>query len=141
MEKNLESFTQYCKDFITDHIDNWVGEMVYGSELGYNITEGINADGSCTYSTYMAKQYLQAWWDDAADYWEYEKLSFGEHAHNPFDSAEAYMVCMVIEGVNRLLGDFFTGDAEDLWDRKFELTQAIADEICECVNNAYDIRL
>lgn len=86
--ENLEQFTQYCKEFIKDHIDGYTDQMVYGADLGYTITEGINADGSCTYSTYMAKQYLKEWWDDAADYFEYEKDNFGEN-HNPFKNPEA----------------------------------------------------
>ena len=95
--ETLESLTEYCKEFIKDHIDGYTDQMVYGADLGYTITEGINADGSCTYSTYKAKQYLKEWWDDAADYFQYEKDNFGEN-NNPFENPEAFMVCMVIEG-------------------------------------------
>lgn len=135
--ETLESLTEYCKEFIKDHIDGYVGQMVYGSELGYNITEGINADGSCTYSTYMAKQYLKEWWDDAADYFQYEKDNFGEN-HNPFENPEAFMVCMVIEGVNQLLMRYFNAH-DELYNERFELTQEIADEICDFIDGESDI--
>lgn len=135
--ETLESFTQYCKEFIKDHIDGYTNQMVYGADLGYKITEGINADGSCTYSAYMAKQYLKEWWDDAADYFEYEKDSFGEN-HNPFENPEAFMVCMVIEGVNQLLMCYFN-DHDELYNERFELTQEIADEICDFIDGESDI--
>ena len=59
MEAKLKTLTDYCKDFIVDHLPNYTGTNVYGYDLGYTITEGINADGSCTYSTYEAKEYLK----------------------------------------------------------------------------------
>lgn len=135
--ENLESFTQYCKEFIKDHIDGYTDQMVYGAGLGHTITEGINADGSCTYSTYMAKQYLKEWWDDAADYFQYEKDNFGEN-NNPFENPEAFMVCMVIEGVNQLLMHYFNAH-DELYNEQFELTQEIADEICDFVDGESDI--
>ncbi len=137
--ETLESLTEYCKEFIKDHIDGYTGQMVYGCDLGYKITDGINADGSCTYSTYMAKQYLKEWWDDAADYFEYEKDNFGEN-HNPFENPEAFMVCMVIEGVNQLLSGYFDARC-DMWNESFELTQDIADDICDYLDDeATDIQ-
>ena len=52
MEANLETLTDYCKNFIADHLENYSDQSIYGCDLGYTITEGINIDGSCTYSTY-----------------------------------------------------------------------------------------
>ena len=125
--ENLESFTNYCKEFIKDHIDGYTDQMVYGADLGYTITEGINADGSCTYSTYMAKQYIKEWWDDAADYFQYEKDNFGEN-NNPFENPEAFMVCM----------RYFNAH-DELYNERFELTQEIADEICDFIDGESDI--
>lgn len=120
METKLKTLTGYCKEFIVDHLPDYLGTDVYGCDLGYKITDGINADGSCTYSTYKAKEYLKFWWDDAADYFQYEKDNFGENLHNPFESPEAYMVCMVIEGVNSLLSKSKFIDKN--WNNNIELT-------------------
>lgn len=133
-----QSLTEYCKDFIKDHICNYIGQDVYGCDLAYTITEGINADGSCTYSTYEAKEYLKSWWDDCGNYWQWENDNFGEHRWNPFDNPEAYMVCMVIEGVNTILQEFFN-EHDDLWNGQFELTQELTDEICNRIKNAEEI--
>ena len=121
METNLETLTDYCKNFIADHLENYYNQSIYGCDLGYTITEGINVDGSCTYSTYKAKEYIKFWWDEAADYFQYEKDSFGENLHNPFENPESYMVCMVIEGVNSLLSQ--SSFIDDNWNNEIELTE------------------
>lgn len=120
MNTNLETLTDYCKNFIADNLENYSNQSIYGCDLGYTITEGINIDGSCTYSAYKAKEYLKFWWDEAADYLQYEKDNFGENLHNPFENPEAYMVCMVIEGVNSLLSK--SKFIDDNWDNNIELT-------------------
>lgn len=121
METKLETLTDYCKNFIISNIDNYSDQSIYGCDLGYTITEGINADGSCTYSTYEAKEYIKFWWDDASDYFQYEKDNFGENLHNPFENPEAYMVCMVIQGVNSLLSQISFINKN--WNNKIKLTK------------------
>jgi len=121
METKLETLTDYCKNFIISNIDNYSDQSIYGCDLGYTITEGINADGSCTYSTYEAKEYIKFWWDEASDYFQYEKDNFGENLHNPFENPEAYMVCMVIQGVNSLLSQISFIDKN--WNNKIKLTK------------------
>ena len=121
METKLETLTDYCKDFIISNIDGYSDQSIYGCDLGYTITEGINADGSCTYSTYKAKEYIKFWWDEASDYFQYEKDNFGENLHNPFESPEAFMVCMVIQGVNSLLSQISFIDKN--WNNEIELTE------------------
>ena len=120
MNTKLETLTDYCKDFIINNIDNYSDQSIYGCDLGYTITEGINADGICTYSTYEAKKYIKFWWDEAADYFQYEKDNFGENLHNPFENPEAFMVCMVIEGVNSLLSKSKFIDKN--WNNNIKLT-------------------
>lgn len=129
----MENFVNYCKDYILDNIEGYEGQSVYGSEFGYTLTEGANCDGSLTYSREEAKHYLKEWWDEAAAYWEYEKLNFGEVTHNPFDNPEAYMVCMVIEGVNAILSE--QEDISENWNDEFVLTKEISERIKEYVKN------
>lgn len=133
----MESYSEYCVNHIIDRIYDYVGTSHYGCDVCYTITEGINADGSCTYSTEKAKRYLQEWWDDAADYWNYEKDNFGEHRWNPFEYPEAYMVCMVVEGCSYLLGQCDT--LEKVWNERFELTEEMADKIVEELEAVDDV--
>lgn len=123
----FESFDDYCKDFIKDNLDGFIGRTVYACELANEITMGINVDGSATYSTYKAKEYLRAWWDEAADYFQYEKDNFGEHRWNPFENPEAYMVCMVIQGVEGLMAQ--VKEIYEAQDDQIEVTQELCDSI------------
>ena len=131
MEKTRESFVDYCKAYIIEHIDGYEGQSHYACDLSSIITEGPNVDGTMTYSTYEAKEYLREWWDEAGEYWQYEKDNFGENLHNPFENPEAYMVCMVIEGCSSILSR--CPDLEDNWNEEIELTAEIIQNIKEFV--------
>jgi hypothetical protein len=127
----MESFKDYCKDYILDHIEDYEGQSVYGCDFGYTITEEANVNGSLTFSTYDAKEYLRAWFDECGEYWEYEELNFGEHLHNPFGEPEAYMVGMVIVGVSAILAN--APHIEENWNDEFELTSEVIEDIKEYV--------
>lgn len=123
----MEQFDVYCKDFIKNHIEDHLGRTVYACDFASDITMGINVDGSATYSTYLAKEYLKEWWDEAADYFSYEKDNFGEVLHNPFENPEAYMVCMVIKGVEYLMSR--VKEINEAWNDQIEVTQELRDSI------------
>ena len=124
-----ENFDVYCKDFIKNHIEDHLGRTVYACDFASDITMGINVDGSATYSTYKAKEYLKTWWDEAADYFQYEKDNFGENHHNPFENPEAYMVCMIITGVGCLMAQ--VKEINEAWNDHIEVTQELCDSICK----------
>lgn len=128
----MREYEEYVKDFIKDELQNNSGRTVYGCDLGYAITEGINVDGSATYSTEKAKQYIKHWWDEAAEVYEYQKENYGECLQNPFEEPEKFHVCMIIEGVNSLFGQCDT--VEKFWNDEFELTQEVINKIIEEVD-------
>lgn len=128
-----KSYVDYCKDFIIDNLPNYEDQEVYMCDLGYKLTESINIDGSATYSTYEAKEYIKAWFDEAGEVYEYQKANYGECLHNPFEEPEAFHVCMIIEGVNALLAQCET--VNNAWNDETELTieniHAILEELKE----------
>lgn len=136
MEKEIKDFIPFCKEKILYELENYEGQTVYACDLGYKLTEDINANGSFTYSRELAKDYLKEWWDEASDYWEFEQLQFGEHIHNPFDNPEAYIVCMVIEGVNGLLSKCPL--IEDNWNDEIELTDDVVSTLKQQVEELSD---
>lgn len=125
------NFFEYCKNYAVEHLEGHEGQIVYACDLGNHLTEGPNVDGTLTYSTYEAKEYLREWWDDAGEYWQYEKDNFGENLHNPFENPEAYMVCMVIEGVRSVLSrcEFI----DDKWNEQITLNKRTIKKIVEQV--------
>lgn len=130
-----QDFIPFCKEHILNHIDDYEGQSHYGCDLGDYLTETMNADGTFTYSTAKARELLQAWWDDAADYSEYEDFNFGKRS-NPFENVEAFLVRMVIEGVNGLMGKLPI--IEENWNDELELTPEVIATIKEQVEELSD---
>lgn len=137
METN---FITYCKQYIFDHIDNYRGQSVYPCDFGFTLTEEPNYDGTLTYSREEAKNYIREWWDEANDYFEYEKFNFGT-VRNPFENPEVYMVCMVIAGVESLISNAFDQIEGVDWNEEIELTGELIEQICEKVNENDNKRL
>ena len=136
MEKEIKPFIPFCKEKIINELENYEGQTVYACDLGWTLTEDINANGSFTYSRELAKVYLEEWWNEAADYSEYEKFSFGEYQHNRFENPEAFTVCMVIEGVNGLLSKCPL--INDNWNDEIELTDDVVSTLKEQVEELSD---
>lgn len=128
---DIKPFFDYCKDFILDNIEGYEGNVVYGCDLGIELTEEICCDGTITFSSSESKRYLAEWWDDAAMFSDYEKFSFGQRS-NPFDNVEAFIVNMVTEGVRSILSRCQFVD--DKWNEKFELTEQVIEIIGEQVD-------
>lgn len=133
MKTNLEALTDYCKNYITENLPECVGRDICGCELGCTVTERINADGSCTYDTELAKDYIKNWFDEAGEFLDYELTNFGENKYNPFEEPESFMVCMVIEGINSLLSqsDF----VNSFWDDKTKLTKKMVTTILKEISD------
>lgn len=138
----MKEFVDYCKDYLIEHIDGYEGQTHYLCDFGYTLTEGPNADGTLTYGREAAMRYIWEWWWEAADYFEYEKLYFGENLHNPFENPEAYMVCMVVEGVYSLWSRAIDElGMDDQWSDEVELTPDLIAKIKECVEDMYPEKL
>lgn len=137
----MESFIEYCKNYVLEHIDEYEGQEVYLCDLGFTLTEGPNCNGTLTYSTHDAIEYLREWWYEASDYFEYEKLNFGT-ARNPFEDPEGYMVCMVIEGVRALIDAAIQKlGLDDQWNDEVELTADLIEKIKGAVEEYNDDKL
>jgi len=127
MENQLKQFNAYINDFINDRLSDYEGVDLYACDLAYTLTEGINMDGTATYSTYLAKEYIKLWFDEASEYYEYEISNFGKNLHNPFESPEAFMVCMIIYGVESKLQE--SDYLNENWNDKITLTSKVIDII------------
>lgn len=141
--ENIKKYADYVKDFIQDVLPEFEGCRVYGADLGYTITQEINADGTITYDRAEAIEYIKAWFDEAAEVYQYQVDNFGYALHNPFENPEAFTACMVIEGVAAVLGqcDEVSGefDGVDRWNDEFELTEEIINGILDYVKEVDEI--
>lgn len=126
-ERKYEDFFDYCMTHLLQRLEAYEDTSEYACDLGYKLCERENCDGTLTYSTYEAKQYLKEWWDECADYIEYENFEFGENRHNPFENPEAFMVCMVIAGVNSILNQ--CESINEAWNDEVELNEAFLEKL------------
>lgn len=125
----MENFEQYCKDFINDNLDGYIGIDVYGCDLSYTLTEEINVNGSATFSRQKAMDYIKEWFDEAAEVYNYQMENYGSVFQNPFENPEAWMVGMIIEGCANLIGQCKC--VEEVWNDEVELTEELAEQIKE----------
>lgn len=136
--EELKSYVEYVKDFIVDNLPEYEGKKVYACDLAYTITEGINADGSATYSRQKAVDYIKEWFDEAAEVYRYQVENYGQASQNPFENPEAWMVCMIIEGVSAVFSQCTVID--DNWNNEIELTEEIIKTILEEVQEVEEIQ-
>lgn len=131
-----DTFVEYCQQHIADKIYNFIGQEFYSDDFSYELTQYENVNGTITFSAEASKNLIKKYWNDAGEYWDWEKYTFQEHSHNPFDMPESYFVCMVIEGVHSILSQT---DILQNMEEKFELTQELADKIVEQANEITQI--
>jgi hypothetical protein len=116
---------------ITETIENLKeleGLEVYGADLAYKIFESANVDGSYTYSTYKAKQWIKSYFDELGEIVE-ELKNNGLDAPNPFDEPEKFHVVILLEGASYLIGQCQT--VNEFWDEEKTLTKKIINKICK----------
>jgi len=64
-------------------------------------------------------------------------MNFGEVFNNPFENPEAFMVEMIIQGVNVLLSDVPTISKK--WNEEIEITDELIKEIKEHIESIHEI--
>lgn len=128
-----EDYSEYCKSFIINHLEDQKGKNMYMSDLGSELTMGMNVDGSATCSALKAKEYLIEWWEEAGEYYEHEGKSFGFHKWNPFLDPEAFHCCMIIEGVDNLL--FQVPIVSKRWNERVEIDDTLINQIIKAMED------
>lgn len=126
-------YEEYCKQFMKDKIADYIGTEIYMCDLGYELTETINVNGTATFSRSKAKEYIKEWFYEAGKVFDYQVENYGKAMQNPFENPEGWMVCMIIEGVNSLITQCEC--VGKLWNDKVELTTEIADKICREIDD------
>jgi hypothetical protein len=119
-----KEIVDWAINYIKGVLPDYEGESVYGADLGNLITEGPNNDG---YYEDYGWPFLARHINDAKDEYDYEMDNFGEVLHNPFEDPYAFVVCMLINTVNDILGS--VPIVEENWDDEFELTKQVIDKI------------
>lgn len=122
----MKDFNEFCKEYIREKLEEMEGVTCYVCELAYTLAESDNINGTMTYSTKTAIDYICEWWYDCAEFSDYEEVNFGKRS-NPFEKPEAFMACMVIEGINSILAQCPIIDEN--WNNEIELTPEVIEAI------------
>ncbi len=130
----MDTLKNFVIDAINDELDNLnEGREIIGAELAYTLFEGYNIDGSYTYSTYKAKEWVKEYFDELGEIVEEIKDSSGaECIPNVFDNVEAFQVVIILEYANNLLAQCET--VANGWNDEIEMTAETIKKIKEELN-------
>lgn len=96
----------------------------YGCDFGYGLFEGENVDGSFTYNTHEAKEWIKTYFDDIGEVWEELQFEFDKDflsQYNPFNEPEKFSVLILLEVSSYLSGKCKT--IEENWDNELILNK------------------
>lgn len=119
-------------DRIIDRLKEYKDTEHYACDLGYTLFEGENLDGSFTYNTYAAEQWIKDNFRDIGPVVDELKFQFGENFmknYNPFDNPEKFMVLIILEVASYLISRCKL--VQDNWDNKIVLDEEIINTLSE----------
>lgn len=99
-------------------------KKIYSCDLAYKLFEGENIDGSFTYNSFEAKEWIKQNFDDIGEVWEELKFQFGDDFlsnYNLFDNPEKFMVLIIIEVASYIISRCKFID--DNWDKEITLNK------------------
>ena len=95
MKCNLNDLEKDVLSRMIDNLDDLEGRDGYVSDLAFTLFEAENINGSMTYSTYKAEQWIAEHFHDLADVVE-DMAADWDITPNPFSNPEKFMVQVVI---------------------------------------------
>lgn len=127
----MANLKNWMVEVLTDELDSYEGNTCCGADLAFNVLERYNVDGSYTYSTYKAKQWVQEYFDELGDIVSDMKEE-GLPPIDVFENVEGFQVCVMLYLAQTLLGQCETVD--EFWNEEQEFTKEIIAKIEEELN-------
>lgn len=98
----------YTIDLLLRKLENYKDNTVYACDLAYTLLDEYNIDGSITYNTYEAQEWLKEHYDEMYSFLENYKYNFGIEevgrlAMDIFNNPEKAMTIIVIETASELM--------------------------------------
>ena len=114
----------YVIDLLIKKLEDYEDNKIYVGDLAYTLLEQYNIDGSITYSTYNANEWIRKNIYDIYDYLPTIKFNFGDNFYaglcmDFLDNPEKAMVVVVIEKANDILCNL--DYIQDNWDTEITL--------------------
>ena len=127
----MATIKEFVADVLMDKLDEYEGTSTYGGDLAYILLQQYNVDGSYTYSTYEAKQWVASCFNELGDIVEAMEDE-GIPPVSVFKDVEGFMVCIMLYVAGELLGQCDT--VNEFWNDEQELTKEIIAKIKEELN-------
>lgn len=127
----MATIKEFVADVLMDNLDEYEGNSTYGADLAFYLLQQYNVDGSYTYSTYEAKQWVQEHFDELGEI--VEEIAEEEiPICNVFDNPEGFQVRIMLHVAEQLLGQCET--VIEVWNDEFILEADVIKKIKEELN-------
>ena len=128
----METLKEYLIEKNIDKLRELKGEQrkVCLCDLEYELWQGERIDGSITYNTFEAKEWIKKYFDEIGEVWEEIQFNFDKEflqQFNMFDNPEKFMVLVVCEASSYLLSQ--CQYINDNWNEEKILHDNIINEI------------
>jgi hypothetical protein len=121
---------------IADKLSENEGRSIYGADLAFTLFECENIDGSITYSTYKAKEWIKKHFDELGEVVERMQSEWEYNAGaDIFDNPEKFMVSVYLWIASEICGTLET--VSEFWNDSEELTAELNEKITEELENLY----
>ena len=121
------------KNDLIDKLYDYEGGKYYACDLSYKLFECYNIDGSVTYNTFEAKEWIKKHFNDLGEIVEEIKFNLGgEFIPNIFDEPEKFMVVIYLEVGASLLSQCKFID--DNWNNEIILNKKNIEKIKKQLN-------
>ena len=126
---------EIIKEKVIDELNERIGQTVYLCDLGMELSESENVNGSWYCSRYKAEEEVKANFDTCGKFVEWHKMNFGETL-NPFDDVEKFHCIMMVFAVEGAFSSALNNtEYSDLWNEKVEITEEFAKAIETALND------
>lgn len=123
------------KGKVIDELNERIGETVYLCDLGMELSESENANGSWYCSTFKAKEEVKNNFEFCGCFVDFYQSEFGEIL-NPFDDVEKFHCIMMIFAVEGAFSYALNKtEYSELWNDEFEITEEFVKEIEKAIED------
>lgn len=128
----METIKDFMVDVLKDKLDEYKGTSSCGGDLDFYLLQQYNVDGSYTYNTCEAKQWVQEHFDELGEIVK-EMTEEGLPPCNVFENPEVFQVQIMLFVASDLLGQCKTVD--ECWNDEIILDKDIIDRIKKELDN------
>lgn len=132
----MSKIVEEIKEFIIDRLEDMEGSEHYLCDIGMELSDSENCDGSWYCSEYEARKAIKKNWDFCGEFFEYCKSEFGMLPENPFENSELFHCQMMIFAVSNSFNYALNKtNFSELWNGEVEITEEFISEIKKALEN------